>query len=68
MIVKAESFVIECSLVNCFFTGSFPPVLEYVEGKWVCEGSGPPGGLGENTARKYLRDIVSGLKYLHAHV
>jgi len=38
-----------------------------VERKWVCEGSGPPGGLGENTARKYLRDIVSGLMYLHAH-
>ncbi|KAK2987759.1 hypothetical protein RJ640_016354, partial [Escallonia rubra] len=45
----------------------FYMVLEYVEGKWVCEGSGPPGGLGENTARKYLRDIVSGLMYLHAH-
>ncbi|KAL0369674.1 UNVERIFIED_CONTAM: Serine/threonine-protein kinase GRIK2 [Sesamum angustifolium] len=25
------------------------------------------GGLGENTARKYLRDAVSGLMYLHAH-
>ncbi|KAL5565654.1 hypothetical protein UlMin_028818 [Ulmus minor] len=46
---------------------NFYMVLEYVEGKWVCEGSGPPGGLGENTARKYLRDIVSGLMYLHAH-
>lgn len=43
-------------------------VLEYVEGKWVCEGAGPPGGLGVNTARRYLRDIVSGLIYLHAHV
>ncbi|KAI3461444.1 hypothetical protein Pfo_018107 [Paulownia fortunei] len=42
-------------------------VLEYVEGKWVCEGAGPPGGLGEETARKYLRDVVSGLMYLHAH-
>ncbi|KAH7542617.1 serine/threonine-protein kinase GRIK2 isoform X2 [Ziziphus jujuba] len=48
-------------------TDHFYMVLEYVEGKWVCEGSGPPGGLGENTARKYLRDIVSGLMYLHAH-
>ncbi|BBH04956.1 geminivirus rep interacting kinase 2 [Prunus dulcis] len=45
----------------------FYMVLEYVEGKWVCEGSGPPGGIGECTARKYLRDIVSGLMYLHAH-
>jgi len=43
-------------------------VLEYVDGKWVWEGSGPPGGIGEDTARKYLRDIVSGLMYLHAHV
>ncbi|CAL5436023.1 unnamed protein product [Camellia sinensis] len=42
-------------------TDHFYMVLEYVEGKWVCEGSGPPGGLGENKARKYLRDIVSGL-------
>ncbi|KAK6144453.1 hypothetical protein DH2020_021273 [Rehmannia glutinosa] len=42
-------------------------VLEYVDGKWVCEGAGPPGGLGEETARKYLRDVVSGLMYLHAH-
>ncbi|GMH10946.1 hypothetical protein Nepgr_012787 [Nepenthes gracilis] len=45
----------------------FYMVLEYVEDKWDCEGSGPPGGLGEDTARKYLRDIVSGLMYLHAH-
>ena len=43
-------------------------VLEYVEGKWDCEGSGPPGGLGEGCARKFLRDIVSGLMYLHSHV
>eukprot|EP00268_Persea_americana_P025319 TRINITY_DN2467_c0_g1_i9.p1 TRINITY_DN2467_c0_g1~~TRINITY_DN2467_c0_g1_i9.p1 ORF type:complete len:385 (-),score=70.03 TRINITY_DN2467_c0_g1_i9:173-1327(-) len=42
-------------------------VLEYVEGKCTCEDSGPPGGIGEMTARKYLRDIVSGLMYLHAH-
>ncbi|KAE8691021.1 Serine/threonine-protein kinase GRIK1 [Hibiscus syriacus] len=45
----------------------FYMVLEYVEGKCVCEGSGPPGAVGEDTARKYLRDIVSGLMYLHAH-
>ncbi|CAN6695715.1 unnamed protein product [Malus baccata var. baccata] len=45
----------------------FYMVLEYVEGKWVYDGSGPPGGIGEHTARKYLRDIVSGLMYLHAH-
>ncbi|PIN14048.1 Serine/threonine protein kinase [Handroanthus impetiginosus] len=48
-------------------TDHFYMVLEYVEGKWVCEGAGPPGGLGEHTARKYLRDVVSGLMYLHAH-
>ncbi|XP_017425568.1 serine/threonine-protein kinase GRIK2-like isoform X3 [Vigna umbellata] len=45
----------------------FYMVLEYVEGKWVCEGTGRPCALGEETARKYLRDIVSGLTYLHAH-
>lgn len=43
-------------------------VLEYVEGKWVCEDTGPLCGLGEETARRYLRDIISGLMYLHAHV
>ncbi|PSR89975.1 Serine/threonine-protein kinase [Actinidia chinensis var. chinensis] len=48
-------------------TDYFYMVLEYVEGKLVCEGSGPPDGLGENKARNYLRDIVSGLKYLHSH-
>ncbi|XP_058193296.1 serine/threonine-protein kinase GRIK1-like isoform X2 [Rhododendron vialii] len=48
-------------------TDNFYMVLEYVEGKWVFEGSGPIGGLGEIKAQKYLRDIVSGLMYLHAH-
>ncbi|XP_051134394.1 serine/threonine-protein kinase GRIK2-like isoform X2 [Andrographis paniculata] len=48
-------------------TDHFYMVLEYVEDKWVCDGAGPPGGLGENTARKYLRDVVAGLMYLHAH-
>ncbi|XP_039002195.1 serine/threonine-protein kinase GRIK1-like [Hibiscus syriacus] len=48
-------------------TDQFYMVLEYVKGKYVCEGSGPPGAVGEHTARKYLRDIVSGLMYLHAH-
>uniref|UniRef100_A0A1D1YUU5 non-specific serine/threonine protein kinase n=1 Tax=Anthurium amnicola TaxID=1678845 RepID=A0A1D1YUU5_9ARAE len=48
-------------------TDHFYMVLEYVEGKWVCEGAGPPGGIGESTSRRYLRDIVAGLMYLHAH-
>ncbi|KAK9072616.1 hypothetical protein SSX86_009051 [Deinandra increscens subsp. villosa] len=48
-------------------TDHFYMVLEYVEGKWVFEGAGPPGGLGQNVSRRYLRDIVSGLMYLHAH-
>lgn len=43
-------------------------VLEYVDGKWAYDGFGPPGSLGESTARKYLRDVVAGLIYLHAHV
>ncbi|XP_068665073.1 serine/threonine-protein kinase GRIK2-like [Aristolochia californica] len=54
-------------VINDPNTDNFYMVLEYVEGKWVCEGSGPPGGLGENTARRYLRDIVEGLMYLHSH-
>ncbi|KAL9252445.1 Serine/threonine-protein kinase GRIK2-like protein [Drosera capensis] len=48
-------------------TDHFYMVLEYVEEKWDYEGSGPPGGLGEKLARNYLRDIVSGLMYLHSH-
>ncbi|KAF9592994.1 hypothetical protein IFM89_019721 [Coptis chinensis] len=48
-------------------TDNFYMVLEYVEGKGVSEGSGSGVGLGESTARKYLRDVVSGLMYLHAH-
>ncbi|XP_068652592.1 serine/threonine-protein kinase GRIK1-like [Aristolochia californica] len=54
-------------VINDPNSDNFYMVLEYVEGKWVCEGSGPPGGLGENTARIYLRDIVAGLMYLHSH-
>ncbi|XP_020576259.1 serine/threonine-protein kinase GRIK1-like [Phalaenopsis equestris] len=42
-------------------------VLEYVEGKWICDSSGQFGGIGEETSRKRLRDIISGLIYLHAH-
>lgn len=41
-------------------------VLEYVKGKRVCDGSG--SCLSESTSRRYLRDIVAGLIYLHAHV
>ncbi|XP_070024500.1 serine/threonine-protein kinase GRIK2-like isoform X3 [Nicotiana sylvestris] len=37
-------------------TDHFYMVLEYVEGKWVCEGAGPAGGLGEHKAQTYLRD------------
>ncbi|WOL03924.1 serine/threonine-protein kinase GRIK1-like [Canna indica] len=42
-------------------------VLEYVEGKSVCASSGTFGGIGEVISRRYLRDIISGLMYLHAH-
>lgn len=48
-------------------TDNFYMVMEYVEGRWICEGSGPPGGIGEATARRYFRDVVSGLTYLHSH-
>ncbi|KAF7047494.1 hypothetical protein CFC21_056420 [Triticum aestivum] len=40
----------------------FYMVLEYVEGKIVWD-----KGLGEATCRKYLRDIISGVMYLHSH-
>lgn len=42
-------------------------VLEYLEGRSIFEGSGPPGGIGEATARRYFRDIAAGLVYLHNH-
>ncbi|KAI3849813.1 hypothetical protein MKW98_026727 [Papaver atlanticum] len=48
-------------------TDQFYMVLEYVEGKWAPEGSGASGGLEDTTVRKYLRDIVAGLMYLHTH-
>ncbi|KZV34572.1 hypothetical protein F511_28176 [Dorcoceras hygrometricum] len=54
-------------VINDPATDHFYMVLEYVEGKWVFDGSGPACCLGENTSRKYLRDVVSGLMYLHAH-
>ncbi len=43
-------------------------MLEYVEGGWIFEGSGPPGGLREATARRYFSDVVAGLIYLHGLV
>ena len=46
----------------------YDPVMEYVEGNWIFEGCGPPGGIGESVARKYFRDVVAGLSYLHNHV
>ncbi|KAH7691467.1 calcium/calmodulin-dependent protein kinase kinase protein [Dioscorea alata] len=46
-------------------TDHFYMVLEYVKGKRVCDGSG--SCLSESTSRRYLRDIVAGLIYLHAH-
>lgn len=49
-------------------TDHFYMVLEYVAGKWICEGgSCPRGGIGESKSRRYLRDVVAGLMYLHAH-
>ncbi|KAH9307810.1 hypothetical protein KI387_035721, partial [Taxus chinensis] len=41
-------------------------VLEYVEGRWIFQGSGPAGGIGEDIARRYFRDILQGLIYLHS--
>ncbi|XP_028552844.1 serine/threonine-protein kinase GRIK2 isoform X2 [Dendrobium catenatum] len=53
-------------VINDPLSDHFYMVLEYVEGKLVCEGSGP-GGIGESKSRRYLRDVVAGLLYLHAH-
>uniref|UniRef100_A0A803LDE2 Protein kinase domain-containing protein n=1 Tax=Chenopodium quinoa TaxID=63459 RepID=A0A803LDE2_CHEQI len=66
-IVSHPNIVNLIEVINDPDTDHFYMVLEYVEGKWDCEGAGPPGGLGEAIARKYLRDIVSGLMYLHSH-
>lgn len=44
----------------------FYMVLEYVEGRRIFEGSGPPGGIGEANAQRYFRDVVEGLMYLHS--
>ncbi|PKA55674.1 Serine/threonine-protein kinase GRIK2 [Apostasia shenzhenica] len=49
------------------FSDHFYMVLEYVDGKRVCERSGPESGIGEHKSRRYLRDVVAGLIYLHAH-
>lgn len=48
-------------------TDDFYMVLEYVAGKWACEDSYPRGGIGESKSRRYFRDVVAGLMYLHAH-
>ncbi|KAK7268368.1 hypothetical protein RIF29_21066 [Crotalaria pallida] len=69
---KVKASLKKCSLLSLLLVKrqilSFQlTVLEYVEGKWICEGSVRSCALGEETALKYLRDIVSGLKYLHAH-
>eukprot|EP00250_Pteridium_aquilinum_P000423 c10463_g1_i2 orf=354-1499(-) len=41
-------------------------ILEYIEGRGMFEGSGPPGGIGEATAQRNFRDVVAGLMYLHS--
>ncbi|CAM6073619.1 unnamed protein product, partial [Sphagnum tenellum] len=45
----------------------FYMVLEYAEGGWIFEGSGPTGGIGDAVSQRYLRDVVAGLMYLHQH-
>lgn len=45
----------------------FYMVLEYVECKCICDASAGGGGIGENIARRYMRDIIAGLMYLHDH-
>ncbi|XP_020240839.1 serine/threonine-protein kinase GRIK1-like isoform X2 [Asparagus officinalis] len=55
--------VIDDPLIDNFYM-----VLEYVAGKRMCDfDSCPRDGIGESESRRYLRDVVSGLMYLHAH-
>lgn len=54
-------------VINDPLSEHFYMVLEYVEGKLVWEGSNSEGCIGESKSRKYLRDVVAGLMYLHAH-
>lgn len=54
-------------VINDPLSDHFYMVLEYVEGKLVWEGSSSEGYIGESKSRKYLRDVVAGLMYLHAH-
>jgi [calcium/calmodulin-dependent protein kinase] kinase len=49
-------------------TSVFWAVLEHVEGTSLFEGSGPVGGIGEELALRYFRDVVRGLVYLHSCV
>eukprot|EP00243_Klebsormidium_subtile_P004773 TRINITY_DN18925_c0_g1_i1.p1 TRINITY_DN18925_c0_g1~~TRINITY_DN18925_c0_g1_i1.p1 ORF type:complete len:815 (-),score=132.87 TRINITY_DN18925_c0_g1_i1:446-2890(-) len=42
-------------------------VLGYEEKGPVFEGTGPEGGVGEERARAYTRDVLAGLQYLHYH-
>jgi hypothetical protein len=57
-----------CVLTLLLDSGGYDLVMEYVEGNWIFEGCGPPGGIGEAIARKYFRDVVAGLSYLHNQV
>ncbi|KAJ9697829.1 hypothetical protein PVL29_007111 [Vitis rotundifolia] len=42
-------------------------VLEYVEGNGTCNISETQGGMDETTARRYFKDILAGIIYLHNH-
>ena len=46
----------------------FDAVLEYIEGNGACNISETGGGIDETTARRYFKDILSGVMYLHNHV
>ena len=43
-------------------------VLEYVEGNGIRNLSEIQGHIDETTARRYFKDIITGLTYLHSHV
>uniref|UniRef100_A0A166DG72 non-specific serine/threonine protein kinase n=2 Tax=Daucus carota subsp. sativus TaxID=79200 RepID=A0A166DG72_DAUCS len=66
-IVEHPNIVNLVEVIDDPTTDHFYMVLEYIDGKWDWEGSSPPGSCGEIAARKYFRDVVSGLMYLHAH-
>jgi [calcium/calmodulin-dependent protein kinase] kinase len=48
--------------------GCYHLVLEYVESSCMSNISETKGQIDETTARRYFKDVIAGLIYLHHHV